>query len=79
MLLAYPKETVVAEKMEALTKLGLLNSEMKDYWELTPLSRQYPFHGEVLVEAVRPAFPHRETAMETDPIVARLQGATPVH
>lgn len=30
-LRAYPKETVIAEKLEALTKLGLLNSRMKDY------------------------------------------------
>jgi hypothetical protein len=40
-LLAYPKETVVAEKLEALTKLGLLNSRMKDYYDLALLSRLY--------------------------------------
>ena len=30
----YPKETVVAEKLEALTALGLLNNRMKDYYDL---------------------------------------------
>ena len=30
----YPKETVVAEKLEALTALGLLNSRMKDFYDL---------------------------------------------
>src|SRR5207244_9821472 len=30
-LRAYPKETVIAEKLEALTMLGMLNSRMKDY------------------------------------------------
>jgi Nucleotidyl transferase AbiEii toxin, Type IV TA system len=33
LLRAYPKETVVAEKLEALTALGLLNSRMKDFYD----------------------------------------------
>jgi hypothetical protein len=44
-LRAYPKETVVAEKLEALTALGLLNSRMKDFYDLGLLSRMYPFEG----------------------------------
>ena len=67
-LLAYPKETVVAEKLEALTKLGLLNSRMKDYYDLALLSRLYSFNGAVLVEAIIATFRHRETPIETDPI-----------
>ncbi len=31
-LLAYPRETVVAEKLEAITVLGVLNGRMKDYF-----------------------------------------------
>ena len=42
-LRAYPKETFVAEKLEALTTLGLLNSRIKDYYDLALLSRMYPF------------------------------------
>ena len=48
-LRAYPKETVVAEKLEALTALGLLNSRMKDFYDLALLSRMYPFEGQRLV------------------------------
>ena len=33
-LLAYPRETVVAEKFEALVKLGLANTRMKDFHDL---------------------------------------------
>jgi hypothetical protein len=33
-LLAYPKETVVAEKLEALVKLGIANTRMKDFYDL---------------------------------------------
>ena len=37
-LMAYPKETVIAEKLEAMTTLGLLNSRVKDYFDLWRLS-----------------------------------------
>jgi predicted nucleotidyltransferase component of viral defense system len=50
LLRAYPKETVIAEKLEALTKLGLLNSRMKDYYDLALLSRMYSFEGETLID-----------------------------
>jgi len=46
-LRAYPKETVIAEKLEALTKLGLLTSRMKDYYDLALLSRMYSFEGRI--------------------------------
>jgi hypothetical protein len=34
---AYPRETVVAEKLEALTALGLLNSRIEDFYDLALL------------------------------------------
>ena len=77
-LLAYPKETVVAEKLEALTKLGLLNSRLKDYYDLALLSRLYSFNGAVLVEAVRATFRHRETPIETEPIGLAQSLLTPI-
>lgn len=55
---AYPKETVVAEKLEALTALGLLNSRMKDYFDLALLSRAYAFDGALLAEAIIATFRH---------------------
>ena len=68
MLRAYPKETVVAEKLEALTALGLLNSRMKDFYDLALLSRMYPFEGERLVKAISATFRHRGTTIEAEPI-----------
>lgn len=38
-LRCYPKETVVAEKLEALTVLGMLNSRIKDYYDMALLAR----------------------------------------
>lgn len=42
LLQAYPKETVIAEKLEALTARATLNSRMKDFFDLWALSRLYP-------------------------------------
>ena len=67
-LRAYPKETVVAEKLEALTVLGMLNSRVKDYYDLALLSRLYPFEGALLVEAIRSTFLRRGTAVEASPV-----------
>ena len=67
-LQAYPRETVIAEKLEALTKLGLLNSRMKDYYDLSLLSRMYSFEGKHLIEAIVATFRHRGTSIEAEPI-----------
>ena len=67
-LRAYPKETVIAEKLEALTALGLLNSRLKDFYDLALLSRMYPFEGERLVKAISATFRHRGTTIEPEPI-----------
>ena len=67
-LRAYSKESVIAEKLEALTTLGLLNSRMKDYYDLALLPRLYPFDGQVVVEAIRATFRHRGTRVEAEPV-----------
>jgi len=77
-LMAYPKETVVAEKLEALTVLGLLNSRIKDYYDLALLSRLYPFDGDLLTEALRSTFRHRDTAVDPNPVgLTEAYGADP--
>jgi hypothetical protein len=64
---AYPKETVIAEKLEALTILGALNSRMKDFYDLWALSRLYAFEGSVLLKAIQATFARRETVIEATP------------
>jgi hypothetical protein len=66
-LMAYPRETVIAEKLEALTQLGLLNSRMKDFYDLSLLARLYPFDGTLLARAVSATFGRRNTRIEADP------------
>jgi hypothetical protein len=65
-LKAYPKETVVAEKFEAIVDLGEANSRMKDYYDLIALSRQFAFDGKTLSKAVTATFKHRNTQVPAD-------------
>lgn len=60
-LLAYPRETVISEKLEAMVKLGIANSRMKDFHDLLSLSITFEFNGETLTEAVRATFKQRGT------------------
>ena len=69
----YPPETAIAEKAEAMVSLGSLNSRMKDFHDVSRMSRQFNFQGDVLCEAVRCTFQNRNTAMvEFDDLVAEL-------
>ena len=60
-LLAYPPETVIAEKLEAATVLGMANSRMKDFYDLDWLSRNREFEAAVLEQAIRATFGRRGT------------------
>ncbi|MCA3132595.1 MAG: nucleotidyl transferase AbiEii/AbiGii toxin family protein [Betaproteobacteria bacterium] len=62
-LRAYPRYTVVAEKLEALTSLGMANSRMKDYFDLWVLARYADFDADILRRAVRATFDRRATSM----------------
>lgn len=62
-LRVYPRYTVVAEKLEALTSLGMLNSRMKDFFDLWVLAKHSDFDGSVLSQAVAATFERRSTAL----------------
>lgn len=60
-VLAYSRETVIAEKREALVSLGTRNSRMKDFYDLHFLAANYKFSGRVLSQAIRARFERRKT------------------
>lgn len=60
-LLCYSRESAIAEKFEAMIKLGHLNSRMKDFYDIWLLSRQFRFKLSNLAEAVRLTFKQRGT------------------
>jgi len=67
---AYPKQTVVAEKFEAMVSLGIANSRMKDFYDIWVLSSEFQFDGDVLAKAIRATFERRGTAIPAQPPVA---------
>jgi predicted nucleotidyltransferase component of viral defense system len=72
-LRAYPRETVVAEKLDAMVQLGLANSRMKDFYDLQVLSELFDFDGALLAEAIRATFRRRNTPLPDDVPVALTQ------
>ena len=62
-LKGYPAETVVSEKFEAMVKLGLLNSRMKDFYDIWLMMRRFHFSGSNLSEALKRTFEHRKTSI----------------
>lgn len=65
-LRVYPKETVVAEKFQAMVALGIANSRMKDFFDLWVLAKQTDFDGQVLANAIAATFKCRRTALPKD-------------
>jgi predicted nucleotidyltransferase component of viral defense system len=62
-LLCYSRESAIAEKFEAMIKLGFLNSRMKDFYDIWLLSRGFDFTGPELGEAIRLTFEQRQTTL----------------
>jgi hypothetical protein len=62
-LRVYPRYTVVAEKFEALSTLGIANSRMKDYCDLWVLAQHTEFDGDILRQAIGATCDRRKTAL----------------
>lgn len=67
-LSGYPRETVVAEKFQAMVYLRTANSRMKDFYDVWLLASQFPFEGRILVDAVAATFQNRGTDFDVGPI-----------
>jgi predicted nucleotidyltransferase component of viral defense system len=64
---AYPTETVIAEKFQAIVELGLRNSRMKDYYDIYYLLKKFEYSGEELREAIKQTFNRRKTDFPQTP------------
>jgi hypothetical protein len=62
-LLACPRYTMVAEKLETMVRLGMANSRMKDFYDLRLLAKLFEFDGPTLCEAVHNTFSRRSTPL----------------
>ncbi len=60
-LQTYSRYSVVAEKYEAMVKLGIANSRMKDFSDIWMMSKMFTFDGIATSEAMRATFERRNT------------------
>ncbi|MCK4236360.1 MAG: nucleotidyl transferase AbiEii/AbiGii toxin family protein [Candidatus Krumholzibacteria bacterium] len=68
-LKGYTMESTIAEKFQSMVMLDVLNSRMKDFYDIWMLSTAFDFKGETLAEAVEKTFEKRKTPITADPTV----------
>ncbi len=60
-LRGYARETVIAEKFQAIVELGMANSRMKDYFDLWMISQSFEIDESRLRRAISATFSRRDT------------------
>lgn len=62
----YPPETVIAEKFETLVRRGMLNSRMKDFYDIWKLKSLFDYDIDVLGRAIARTFERRKRPIPTE-------------
>lgn len=62
-LRTYARETVIAEKFQAIVMLGMINTRLKDYYDIWVLARGFEFDAERLARAIAATFQRRTTLL----------------
>ena len=70
-LKAYSIESIISEKFEAMVKLAMANSRMKDFYDVYSLSLGHNFQGSRLKKAIESTFQRRKTTLPDNPLVFR--------
>jgi predicted nucleotidyltransferase component of viral defense system len=65
-LRAYPYETVIAEKFQAMVALGLANTRLKDFYDIWILAQTYAFKDDRLARAIAATFARRKTEIPAE-------------
>lgn len=52
---------MIAEKLDAMIKLGLANSRMKDFYDVWTLANQFQIKPEKITPVIRKVFQNRQT------------------
>lgn len=65
-ILAYPAETVIAEKFEAMVRYGAATSRVKDFFDIWTIAKTFGFAKAALAQAVRGTFERRGTALPAE-------------
>lgn len=56
----YPPETAIAEKFETMVKRGMVNSRMKDFYDIWKMRSLFSFDSQVLKSAIAKTFARRK-------------------
>lgn len=67
-LQGYSRESVVAEKLHIIVSLGIINSRMKNYFDIWLLATHCRFDGLALTQAIRETFYQRQTEIPKSPV-----------
>ncbi|MFZ4412698.1 MAG: nucleotidyl transferase AbiEii/AbiGii toxin family protein [Bacteroidales bacterium] len=73
---AYSKETVIAEKFQAMIELSVANSRMKDFYDVYNLLADNQFDKDTLEEAIKATFKNRGTSYAKDHALFTAEFAT---
>ena len=65
-LQTYPVYTVIAEKLHAIALLGMTNSRLKDYFDLSVLLERETLDADVLAQAIAATFTRRGMLVPTE-------------
>lgn len=65
-LRAYARETVIAEKFQAMVALGRASTRLKDFYDIWIISRSFAFEGDRLARAIAATFARRGTEVPTE-------------
>lgn len=60
---AYPRESVVAEKLHGMVLFGMATSRMKDFYDLRYLANHFSFEGADVTAAISATFARRDTSL----------------
>ncbi len=70
-LKVYSIESIISEKFEAMVKLAMVNSRMKDFYDVYSLSLSHSFQDNRLKKAIESTFKKRKTPLSDNPLVFR--------
>lgn len=62
-LQAYPRYTLISEKLEAMVRHGMANSRMKDFFDIWLIAQLFEFEGGILETAISNTFDRRGTPL----------------
>ena len=71
-LWTYPRESVIAEKLHAMVHHDVLNTRVKDLWDIACLARRFAFGGAVLRSAITETFRRCGTSFADERPIALL-------